>query len=118
MALGMKKKSNNAPPPARNQAVQVVGRTYFIVAMTGLMAAGVLAITAIAIGEASDIIKYFGGRGAGGGGLSSHQTVLSTLISHPVRPIAFSPSVYDGRDTVHVSDYNREQTPHRGRNNE
>ncbi len=51
MGLG-KKKTNNAPPKAemRNQAVQAVGERYFQVALTGIAAAGLLAIVAVSIG--------------------------------------------------------------------
>ena len=51
MFLGMKKKTNNKPPIVRNQAVQAVGELYFQIAMTGLMAAAVLAIVTVAMGE-------------------------------------------------------------------
>lgn len=55
MVLGLKK-TDKAPPKVvlRNQAVQAVGEKYFQVALVGLLAAGVLAIVAIAIGEVSE----------------------------------------------------------------
>lgn len=53
MVLGLKKKADKTPPKLvlRNAAVQAVGETYFQVTLMGLVAAGVLGILAVSIGE-------------------------------------------------------------------
>lgn len=62
-----KKKEGKAPPKLvmRNQAVQTVGETYFQVALVGLVAAGILGIVAIAIGELQGT-RVVAGVGVGG----------------------------------------------------
>lgn len=54
MVLGLTKKDGKAAPAKvvmRNAAVQAVGEGYFRVALAGLVAAGVLGIVAVSIGE-------------------------------------------------------------------
>lgn len=51
MVLAMFKRKGAKAQSLRNQAVQAVGESYFLVAMFGLVVSGVLGILTVAMGE-------------------------------------------------------------------